>query len=208
MSVTILLIAVTVIISFLAFSNEKMLNELLLWPARIHSPLQYYRLLTSGFVHADQMHLAFNMITLYFFGDILENPNYGIGGAKLLLLYLSGIVVAGIPSFIKHRNQPGYRSLGASGGVAAIVFAMIYIFPWQNIYLFFSLPIPCILYAILYLVYTAYMARRGNGRVNHDAHFWGSVYGVLFMLIIIDPSHGAYFWEQLRNPPAFFRSGR
>src|SRR5690606_16440672 len=110
-----------------------------------------------------------------------------------------GIVVSCLPSYFKKRQQIGYRSLGASGGVAAVIFAMIYLAPWSKIGLFFLIYIPSILFAILYLVYTAYSARKGTGIVNHDAHLWGSLFGLLFMLII-DPTHGQYFINQLLQP--------
>jgi len=204
MSATLLLVLVTVAASLIAFSSEKWMNRLLLWPAVMTRPVQLYRLLTAGFVHADYMHLAFNMLTLYFFGDSLERAFREIlpgsyATPAFVLLYLTGIIVSCIPSTLKQKKNPHYRSLGASGGVAAIVFAMIYLSPWSRIYLFFALGMPSILFAILYLGYTAYMARTGRGIVNHDAHLWGSLYGLVFMLLI-DPSHGAWFLQALLHP--------
>lgn len=196
MTVTIIMIIITAAISLLAFTNESLLDKLLLWPARMSSPAQYYRFLTAGFVHADYMHLLFNMFTLYFFGELLE---VNIGADLLIVLYLTGIIVSCVPSFVKKRNHPGYRSLGASGGVAAIIFASIYLQPWNKIYIFFAIGMPSIVFAVLYLAYTAYLARKGAGIVNHDAHLWGSVYGLLFM-VVVDPSHGLYFIDQLRHP--------
>lgn len=198
MSVTIIIIIITSAISLLAFTNNQILNNLLLWPARMNQPTQYYRFLTAGFVHADYMHLLFNMFTFYFFGSMLEGP-MAIGPQNLVILYMTGIIVSCIPSYFKKRNHPGYRSLGASGGVAAIIFASIYLSPWNEIYIFFAIGMPSIVFAVLYLAYTAYLARKGEGIVNHDAHLWGSVYGLLFM-IIIDPSHGMYFLEKLQHP--------
>lgn len=195
MSITIIIIIITAIISLIAFQNEQILNKLMLWPAIMKSPIEMYRLLTAGFVHADTMHLAFNMLTLYFFGEILESA---LGTNMFVLLYVLGIIVASIPSTIKQRDNPNYRSLGASGGVAAIVFAMIYIAPWSKLYLFFALPVPSIVFALGYLIYTAYMAKKGGARVNHDAHLWGSIFGIVFMLVI-DPSHGALFIDQLKH---------
>lgn len=192
-----IIIVVTVIVSWLAFRNHRLLQDLLLWPAIMqHNYKEWYRLLTAGFVHADTMHLAFNMITFYFFGEILEE---WIGATSFILLYLLGIIVASIPSMLKQKDNPNYHSLGASGGVAAIVFAMIYLAPWSKLYLFFAIPMPAILFALGYLFYTGYMAKKGGGIVNHDAHLWGSIFGLLFM-IVIDPSHGKGFLNQILHP--------
>lgn len=204
MSITVILIIVTCIISVIAFRNDELMDKLLLWPAKMKHAKESYRLLTAGFVHADYMHLAFNMITFYFFGEYLEQYfSMVLGKGKaipaFLFLYLIGIVVSCVPSWIKKRNNSAYRSLGASGGVAAIVFAMIYLAPWSKIYLFFAIGIPSILFAVLYLVYTGYMARTGRGYVNHDAHLWGSVFGFVFM-VFIDPSHGMNFIRALMHP--------
>jgi membrane associated rhomboid family serine protease len=195
MTLSLIFIIITVAVSLIAFSNDKLLQDLMLWPARMHSPAQYYRFLTCGFVHADYMHLAFNMITFYFFGEVLERE---IGPERFGILYLTGIVVASIPSYFKKRHVPGYASLGASGGVASVLFATIYLNPWNEIMVFF-IWMPSIVFAVVYLAYTAYLARKGYGRVNHDAHLWGALFGLLCMLII-DPSHGQYFVEQLMHP--------
>lgn len=196
MSVTLIIIIITVIISLLAFQNHEMLNKLLLWPAAMGNPGEYYRFLTAGFVHADTMHLAFNMFSFYFFGEILEQV---IGSHYFILLYLTGIIISCIPSFMKKRHNPGYRSLGASGGVAAIIFATIYLDPWNIIYFFFAIPLPSIIFAVIYLAYTAYLAKKDAGIVNHDAHLWGSIFGLLFM-VVIDPSHGLSFVQLLMHP--------
>jgi len=117
-----------------------------------------------------------------------------------LMLYLSAIVLASLPSFLKNRNNSYYRSLGASGGVAAILFFTIYYSPWSKIQiLFIPIGIPSILFGVLYLAYEAYMAKRGAGNVNHNAHFVGSVYGLLFALVV-DPTHGMSFINAIMNP--------
>lgn len=200
MSYTLIIIAITALVSYLAFQDQNLENWLILWPRKMDNPAEYYRLLTSGFIHADWNHLIFNMLTLYFFGGAVENI---IGaGLFMVLLYLTGIVVASLPSFIKNRNNSYYRSLGASGGVSAIVFFNIYFFPWNKLYMFFiPIGIPNIIFAVLYLLYSAYMSKNANGsdNVNHDAHIWGSVYGFLFA-IIYDPTHGMYFINTLLHP--------
>lgn len=165
----------------------------MLWPIRMNSPEQYYRFLTSGFIHADFMHLAFNMFAFYSFGLFMEGA---IGSVYFVALYILGIILSDIPSFFKHKNNPGFASLGASGGVSSVVFATMYLEPWQSIRLFGIIKMPNIIFGFVFLGITIYLARQGKGRVNHDAHLWGSIFGILFMLII-DPSHGKYFIEQL-----------
>lgn len=198
MSLTLIIILVTVVISIAAFNNESLFNKLILWPRKMDDPSQYYRLLTSGFVHANYNHLIFNMLSLFFFGITAEAsfstpPVY-------MFMYLSAIIVSSLPSYIKNRNNAYYRSLGASGGVAAVLFATVYFNPWSKIYFFFiPIGIPSILFAVLYLVYSAYMARRGGTGVNHDAHFWGSLYGFLFAAIA-NFSDFPYFLQRLTHP--------
>jgi len=197
MSLFILIIAITALVSFLAFSDNRLMDKLILWPARMHEPVQYYRLLTSGFIHADWTHLLFNMISLYFVGEFA----FYVLGKWFLLLYLAGIVVASLPSFLKNRNNYYYRSLGASGGVSAVMFFFIYFLPWQKIYLMFlpGLGIPAILFGVLYLASEVFMSRRSESNINHDAHIWGAVFGVVFALIK-DPTHGGYLIHTLTNP--------
>ena len=196
MSITLIIIAVTVLISIAAFRDEALINKLILWPRYMDSPQEYYRLLTSGFIHADWNHLLFNMFSLYFMGGVVE----GVLGGGIVTLYLTGIIVASLPSFLKNRNNNHYRSLGASGGTASILFFVIYMVPWGKLrLLFIPIPIPCIVFGVLYLLGEAYIAKRGQGNVNHDAHIWGAVYGLVYALIM-DPSHGVNFVNTLMHP--------
>ena len=198
MSFTLIIIVITAIISFLAFNNDELFNKLILWPKRMDNPAEYYRLLTSGFIHADWMHLIFNMITLYCFGPTVEAYFTMMGaGSAFPLIYLLAIIVSSTPSFLKNRHNGYYRSLGASGGVAAILFSSVYFNPWSKIsFIFFPIGIPAILFAVIYLVYCAYMDRRGGSNINHGAHFWGSVFGFIATLLL-DPSHGQIFIQQI-----------
>ena len=128
MSYTIIIIVITVLLSIAAFNNEEIHDKLILWPRRMDNPAEYYRLLTSGFIHADWGHLFFNMYALYCFGQSVE-MTFGylhVSSVLFLLLYLSGIVIASLPSYMKNRNNSYYRSLGASGGVASVIFFIIY----------------------------------------------------------------------------------
>ncbi|MBS1615051.1 MAG: rhomboid family intramembrane serine protease [Bacteroidetes bacterium] len=194
---TITLVLVTVLLSIAAFNDNRLADKLILWPAKMNRPGEYYRLLTSGFIHADWMHLLFNMFTLFFIGRAVEQAflMYGLTPWLYVLMYLAGIVVASLPSFLRKRNNPYYRSLGASGGVAAVLFSLVYFAPWAELYIYF-LPVPNIVFAILYLIYSVYMSKRGNSTINHDAHFWGAIFGFVFTLLI-EPSHGANFLQQL-----------
>lgn len=202
MSYTIILIIITCIISVIAFSNDELKNRLILWPKRMDRPEEYYRFLSSGFIHADIMHLAVNMWVLYSFGSISEEWFALIGMRyAYVALYLLAIVAASVPSFMKHKNNAYYRSLGASGGVAAILFSSVYFNPWSGgIGLLFvpGITIKPIIFAILYLAYSAYMDRRGGTNINHGAHFWGSVFGFVFTLLV-EPTHGQMFIQQIMH---------
>jgi len=200
MTYTFIIVAVTVLVSLAAFNSSSLYNNLILWPKYMHkNPAEYHRFLSHGFIHADYMHLFFNMFALYIFGKEVETLFGMMGQHKMfLVLYLAGIVVAAIPSFWKNRNNSYYRSLGASGGVAAVLFSFSYFAPWQIIRVWF-IPIPSIIASVAYLVYSAYMSKRGSDNVNHDAHFWGAVFGFVFTFII-DPSHGQIFLQMITHP--------
>src|SRR5687768_3000700 len=183
LSLTLILIGLTVLVSWQGFEKPRLLDRLLLWPPAIDRSKQYDRLVTHGFVHADWQHLLFNMITLYFFGSQVERwfVPY-IGQVGFALFYLSAILVAILPTYLRHRHDPRYRSLGASGAVSAVLFAFILVQPWSLIFVFF-LPVPAIVYAVLYIGYSIWMDRQGTDNVNHSAHLWGAGYGVLFTLM-------------------------
>ena len=197
--VTLVILAVTVLMSWQAFGNRKLLERLLLWPPAIERHKQFDRLVTHGFVHADWQHLLFNMITLYFFGRHVERmfaPYLGTFG--FALFYLSAILVAILPTYLRHRHDPAYRSLGASGAVSAVLFAFILVQPWSLIFVFF-LPVPAIVYAVLYVGYSIWMDRQGRDNVNHSAHLWGAGYGVLFT-VMMEPRVFEVFLARLMSP--------
>ncbi len=199
MPATLLIIAVTCVVSFLAFKRPPLWHKLVLWPPGITRKHEYWRLLTSGFVHADLQHLLFNMITLFFFGRLTERFfAFHLGEAGYVLFYLGGIVVAIVPSYLQHRHRADYVSLGASGAVSAVLFGFILMQPWALIFVFFF-PLPALLYAVMYVGYSIYMDHRGRDNVNHSAHLWGAAYGVLFTLAV-EPRTGALFVERVLHP--------
>ena len=197
--VTLVILAVTVLVSWQAFGNRRLLERLLLWPPAVERQHQYDRLVTHGFVHADWQHLLFNMITLYFFGSAVERMfTPVIGALGFALFYLSAILVAILPTYLRHRRDPSYRSLGASGAVSAVLFAFILVQPWSLIFVFF-IPVPAIVYAVLYVGYSIWMDRRGGDNVNHSAHLWGAGYGVLFT-VMMEPRVIEVFLDRLTSP--------
>lgn len=209
--ITLLLIAVNVIYSIIGFSNTELLSKTIGWPYYTKHENQYYRFITSGFLHADWMHLIFNMFTLYFFGtnlEILLNV-FNLGGnIAYLALYFLGMIVADIPSYIKHKDDYNYRSLGASGAVSAVVFAVIVFSPWSSIYLYGAIKISAAIYAVLYIVYCVYAGKQNNDNVNHDAHLWGSLFGLVFtiaLLISMKPDIFPHIVDELKNFSLFGR---
>ena len=189
MSLTNILIGLTVIISFLAFNNYNLRSTLIDNPYSVARKNEYYRLLTSGFIHADFMHLFFNMFVLYSFGNNMETllEMYFAGNGKFYFigLYLIGIIISSIPSQIRHRNDPAYNSLGASGGVSSVLFAFIMLLPTSTLMIFpIPVQIPAWVFGILYIIYSVYMDRRQADNVNHLAHMWGALWGVVFVILL------------------------
>lgn len=196
---TVTLIIITVIVSLIAFSKESVMNRLIFWPPAMQKG-QYDRFITHGFVHADGTHLLFNMITLFFFGSVIESfyreYAYNLG---FVLFYLGGLIVAIIPSYLKHKNDHRWASLGASGAVSAVLFAYILFEPWKLIFVFF-IPVPAIIFAFLYVGYSVWSSKKGNSNVNHSAHLWGAAYGVI-MTIILEPRMIPHFIAKLSQLP-------
>ena len=197
-SLTIVIVAITVLVSWRAFNDRALMERMILWPPAVERRKQYDRLLGYGFVHADWMHLLFNMITLWSFGTAVERVfSEMITPVGFLLFYLSAIVVSILPTYIAHRNDPNYRSLGASGGVSAVLFAFILFDPWSKLIIFpIPVPIPAFLFAILYVAYSIWMDRRGRDNVNHSAHLWGAAYGLLFT-VLLEPRILGHFTQTL-----------
>ncbi|TAF98185.1 MAG: rhomboid family intramembrane serine protease [Cytophagia bacterium] len=200
MSITIVLLIITGGVSYFSFQNPSLLDKLLLNPVKVSRYNEYYRFVTSGFVHADFGHLFFNMFSLYFVGEAVERvlgAIFGpIGQFYFLALYILGIIVSDIPSFLKNRTNSNYNSLGASGGVSAVMFAFVLLVPLQEICLYGFICMPGFIFGGLYIAYSFYESRRGAGFINHDAHLYGALFGLLFMAILL-PGAIPNFFEQI-----------
>jgi membrane associated rhomboid family serine protease len=160
---------------------------------------EYYRLATYGLVHANLMHLAFNMIALFSFGSAMERfYDAALGNFGFVFFYVLGLIVSILPTYLKNRNNPDYRSLGASGAVSAVLFAFILLQPWSQIYVYF-VKVPAIVFAVLYIAYSVYADKYGKDNVNHSAHLWGAAYGVIFT-IAMEPPVLPHFLQALSNP--------
>jgi membrane associated rhomboid family serine protease len=190
-SITLIIIIITCIVSFTAFNNEKIFNDLIFYPPSITHDKQYYRFFSCGFIHADYMHLGFNMYSLWIFGEIVESQFMAVFGDKgkwlYLLMYLSSLFFCLLPTYSKNKDNTYYRSLGASGAVSAVVFAFIFLDPLRRLGFIFlpqSLMIPGFIFGILYLGISSYLDKRGGGNINHSAHIWGALYGIAFLIVM------------------------
>lgn len=182
MSVNILLLLVIALVSYQGFKNRSLQLKLSLHPYIMkRDKSQWYRLLSSAFVHADMNHLIFNGITLYFFGGLLEQV---VGPLHYLILFLGGVVFGNLPSIIQFKDKNNYFSLGASGGVSSLLFAFIFLYPTELIYLFFFIPIPSIIFGLLFVAHSFYAHFKLKDGINHLAHLAGAAFGLLWIWFI------------------------
>lgn len=185
---TLAIIAFTVVISLLGLQDQRVFQQLVFEPYTIHARKDWFRFVTHAFLHAHIPHLVINMFVLYSFGRVLErsfSTELGMSGSlPFVLLYLGGVVFAALPSYKRHLYDPGYRAVGASGAVSAVLFATILLFPMEELYIFGVFPIKGILFGPLYLAYEYYLDKKGNDNVAHDAHFYGALFGLGFMTIL------------------------
>jgi len=197
---TIILIAITVVVSYAAFKSPKLMDQLQFNASKVYYKKEYHRLITHAFVHANWEHLFVNMIVLFSFGTAIEEYFKLNFGSKhtlyYILLYLGGIIFSNIYALIKQHKNYFYNAVGASGAVSAVLFAAIFFNPWNMIYFFGILPIPGIVFAVLYLVYSYQMSQKKKDNVAHDAHFLGAVYGFIFP-ILLNPQLFETFLDKL-----------
>jgi membrane associated rhomboid family serine protease len=176
-SITLIIIIISVATSLYFFQNTEKLKEVTFNPYVVKHNNQWYRLITHALVHADFIHLFVNMYVLYSFGSFVEQF---FPSNLYIVLYIGGVLIASLPSLIKHHNNPYYSSLGASGAVASVVFAAIIINPAGTLLLMGIIPIPAWLFGILYLIFEAYMDKKSDDNIAHDAHFYGAVWGIAY----------------------------
>lgn len=188
MSITVIIIIITCLVSISAFSNDKIYNDLIFYPPAVTQQRQWYRFFSCGFIHADFLHLIFNMYAFYLFGQKLEQY-FGLifqekGKLLYLALYISSLFFCLLPTYSKHKNDSSYRSLGASGAVSAIIFADILVDPLMGIGILFvpGIYIPGFIFGLIYLGISSYLDKRGGGNINHSAHIYGALYGIAFLI--------------------------
>ena len=187
--ITVIIIAITCIVSILCFNGTLNGNKLIFNAYQVWHRKEWYRMLTSGIIHSGWGHLFFNMLTLYFFGRVVEqyfSAAFGgvLGTVLYVVLYVSALAISSLGDLVKYRDNWNYNALGASGAVSAVLFASILFAPKMGIYIYLiPIPVPGYIFAPLYLLYCWYMAKRNMDNIGHTAHFWGAVYGMLFPII-------------------------
>lgn len=203
MSITVGIIIVNLIITVLGFNQPGFLDKFCAWPYQEHHKKQYYRLLTGAFLHGSWIHFLVNMFVFWQFGTIVEEYfkviiNVNIGGLLYLVMYLLTVILANIPSHFSRKDDYTFRAVGASGGVSGILFVYILIAPWAMLYLYGIIPIPGILAGLGYLAYSSYAARNTDDKIDHSAHFWGAVAGIVITIAMYPPLFN-HFLQALIN---------
>jgi membrane associated rhomboid family serine protease len=201
LSLTLILIAVTCLSSYFAWQIPQYLKSSMFTPYLIQHRGEYQRFVLSGFIHQDGTHLLFNMFTFYFFGNVVEEflvYKLGMipGWLVYIFFYIGAIVISDIPTFFRHRNDPNYHALGASGGTSATVFASIILMPLADVCIFGILCLPGFILGFIFLTYSYYMGKQEVGNINHSAHLYGAIFGIVFILVL-SPLSAVDFMDQI-----------
>jgi len=200
--ITKIISVVVFLVSIQGFNNRLLFEKFKQSPYLVIHNKEYYRLLTSGFLHGSWVHLLVNLFVFWQFGDFVENFIFvsafgkGLGSFLYLLLVLLAIVAGNIPGTLKHKNDSYYSSIGLSGAVSAILFSYVLISPWSKIYLYAIIPIYTVVAAVLYLVYSQWAAKNSQDNVDHSAHFYGAIFGLVYTIAVY-PDIVPYFLERL-----------
>ena len=204
-TITLIIIVITALISIKGFSDTSFRHKLIFHPYSIKRNNEYTRFITSGFLHADWLHLIVNMYVLYLFGNMLERIFSEVfepaGRILYIVLYLTAIVIANLSTYFKHKDDDYYLSLGASGAVSAVLFSTILFMPDMPLMLLFlPIPMPAIVLGSLYLIYSIIMSKRGSkyDNINHEAHYYGAIYGFVFP-IVLKPELFLNFIERIQD---------
>lgn len=177
-----IIFAITLATSLWAFSDEHIYAKFILNPYEVSRGYRVYTIITSGLIHADWNHLFFNMLSYYFFAFQLEIM---IGHWQFALLYMLSMILADLPSIQKHKDDSWYNSLGASGAISAVIFSYILFNPKASmLIMFIPIPIPAYIFGVLYLVYCHFASKHARDNINHDAHFFGAVSGVIITIAL------------------------
>lgn len=203
MSLTLFLILINVLISYSAFRDPQLFERLSHRPWDVAHSQQYDRWLTSGFIHADWIHLAVNMFVLWQFGTAVEeafivNAGSLTGKVRYVTVYLLALTASNIPCFLKQRHNPGYTSVGASGAVSGILFAYVLFYPLNLLYIYGVIPLYGIVAALAYLAYSSWASGRNSDNINHDAHFYGALAGIILTLLFF-PGVALHFVSVIRE---------
>ena len=201
MSITLILCVIIFGISLWAFNNQTVFQNLMHYPYQEARDRSYYRLFTSIFLHGSWLHLLVNLFVFYTFGEAIENQFsylFGpvMGKVNFVLLFVLSGVLTNVFTYRKHKDNPQFRSVGASGSISGIMFAYVLFYPLEYLYLYGIIPIPGIIAAVLYLWYSNYASKKEGGRIDHNAHFYGAVTGLVFTIIVYPPVV-SYFVKQL-----------
>lgn len=191
---------ITIGASFLAWNKTELFGKLMMNPYAINRRNEYFRFVSSGFIHKDHMHLLFNMFSFYFFGRAVEQIFKMVfgnaGGLYFIVFYLVAIVVSDLPTYLKNRNNPGYNSLGASGAVSAVIMAYVIFQPLADICIYIALCLPGFILGAAYIIFSYFQGRKANDNINHDAHLYGALFGIVFCAVMI-PRSIPYFFQQI-----------
>jgi membrane associated rhomboid family serine protease len=175
--------------------RQNLIDKFALQPWKVFRQMTWYQTITSGFLHADMMHMMFNMLTFYFFAFQLEKV---IGTGSFVVIYFGSMMLADVTSLLKHKDDYAYRSIGASGAISGVLFSFILFFPKAPLgIMFLPIPIPAPIFAVLYLAYCYYAARHADDMINHEAHFWGALAGVV-LTVLLKPNVVDYFLNQIK----------
>jgi len=198
MSLTVILCVVIFAVSVWAWNSPALFQKLVHYPYLESRDKSYYRLLTSIFLHGSWLHLLVNLFVFWTFGQAIESQFAYLFGPQLgkinfILLFIFSGVISDLPTTFKYRDQPSFRSVGASGAISGIMFSYVLFYPLENLYLYGIIPIPGIIAGVLYLWYSNYAAKKEGGRIDHNAHFYGAVSGLVITILLYPPVVLSFF---------------